>query len=88
MLFRSLNPPVEPQKSTVLAEFEYWHPLLNQAAIAAQKVIAELQGENRTYYAGAWLKNGFHEDGLSSALDVVELIGSAESEVALELAAE
>ena len=87
-LFETLNPPVEPQKSTVLAEFEYWHPLLNQAAIAAQKTIAALQGENRTYYAGAWLKNGFHEDGLSSALDVVQLIGSAESEVALEVAAE
>ena len=87
-LFETLNPPVEPQKSTVLAEFEYWHPLLNQAAISAQKDIDALQGENQTYYAGAWLKNGFHEDGLSSALDVVQLIGSAESEIALELAAE
>ena len=87
-LFETLNPPVEPQKSTVLAEFEYWHPLLNQTAISAQKDITALQGENQTYYAGAWLKNGFHEDGLSSALDVVALIGSAEIEVALELAAE
>ena len=87
-LFETLNPPVEPQKSTVLAEFEYWHPLLNQAAISAQKDITALQGENQTYYAGAWLKNGFHEDGLSSALDVVQLIGSAEREIALELAAE
>ncbi len=87
-LFETLNPPIEPQKSTVLAEFEYWHPLLNQAAISAQKDITALQGANQTYYAGAWLKNGFHEDGLSSALDVVELIGSAESEIALELAAE
>lgn len=87
-LFETLNPPVEPQKSTVLGEFEYWHPLLNQAAISAQQVITALQGENQTYYAGAWLKNGFHEDGLSSALDVVQLIGSAESEIALELAAE
>ena len=87
-LFETLNPPVEPQKSTVLAEFEYWHPLLNQTAISAQKDITALQGENQTYYAGAWLKNGFHEDGLSSALDVVALIGSAERELALELAAE
>ncbi len=87
-LFETLNPPVEPQKSTVLAEFEYWHPLLNQAAISAQKDIMALQGDNQTYYAGAWLKNGFHEDGLSSALDVVALVGSAESEVELELATE
>ncbi len=87
-LFETLNPPVEPQKSTVLGEFEYWHPLLNQAAISAQQDITALQGANQTYYAGAWLKNGFHEDGLSSALDVVQLIGAAESEIALELAAE
>lgn len=87
-LFETLNPPVEPQPSTVLAEFQYWHPLLNQAAISAQKAITGVQGKNQTYYAGAWLKNGFHEDGLSSALNVVELIGSAESEIPLELAAE
>ena len=87
-LFETLNPPVEPRESTVLAEFEYWHPLLNQAAISAQKDMGALQGENQTYYVGAWLKNGFHEDGLSSALDVVQLIGSAASEIALELAAE
>ena len=87
-LFETLNPPVEPRESTVLAEFEYWHPLLNQAAISAQKDMGALQGENQTYYVGAWLKNGFHEDGLSSALDVVQLIGSATSEIALELAAE
>ena len=87
-LFETLNPPFEPQKSTVLAEFEYWHPLLNRAAISAQRDINALQGENQTYYAGAWLKNGFHEDGLSSSLDVVQLIGPAESEVPLELAAE
>jgi uncharacterized protein len=74
-LFETLNPPVEPRTDSVIAEFEYWHPLLNQAAIKAQQQITNVQGLNHTYYAGAWLKNGFHEDGLSSALDVVALIG-------------
>jgi uncharacterized protein len=87
-LFETLNPPVEPSRDSVIAEFEYSHPLLNQAAISAQQHVKTLQGSNRTYYAGAWLKNGFHEDGLSSALDVVELIGNAASEQALGLAAE
>ena len=76
-LFETLNPPVEPREETVIAEFEYWHPLLNQAAIKAQDQIKSLQGKNQTYYAGAWLKSGFHEDGLSSALDVVKMIGDA-----------
>jgi len=87
-LFETLNPPVEPRAGSLLAEFEYSHPLLNQAAIDAQRQIAALQGEHATYYAGAWLRNGFHEDGLSSALDVVERIGTAADEPVLEIAAE
>jgi predicted NAD/FAD-binding protein len=87
-LFETLNPPVEPQASTVIAEFEYWHPLLNRAAIAAQRQITAIQGQNNTWYAGAWLRNGFHEDGLSSALDVVGRIGEAVLPQETRLAAE
>lgn len=87
-LFETLNPPVAPVAGSTIAEFEYWHPLLNAAAIRAQQAIAHVQGVNNTYYAGAWLKNGFHEDGLSSALDVVAMIGTAQTEPSLLLAAE
>lgn len=87
-LFETLNPPVEPRADKVLAEFEYWHPLLNRAAVAAQAQIRAIQGDNRTWYAGAWLRNGFHEDGLVSALDVVRLIGDAEASQETRLAAE
>lgn len=87
-LFETLNPPVEPRKDSVIAEFEYWHPLLNQAAIQAQQQITNMQGLNHTFYAGAWLKNGFHEDGLCSALDVVNFIGAASYQPAALLAAE
>ena len=87
-LFETLNPPVEPRKDSVIAEFEYWHPLLNQAAIKAQQQITNVQGLNHTYYAGAWLKNGFHEDGLCSALDVINLIGPVQSQATTLLAAE
>ena len=87
-LLETLNPPVEPRKDSVIAEFEYWHPLLNQAAIQAQQELTNVQGLNHTYYAGAWLKNGFHEDGLSSALNVVDLIGAANFRSTALLAAE
>jgi uncharacterized protein len=73
-LFETLNPPNAPLAAKTIAEFEYSHPLLNRAAIAAQAQIQAIQGENRTYYAGAWLANGFHEDGLQSALRVVKHI--------------
>ncbi len=69
-LFETLNPPKAPASSTVLAEFEYAHPLLNRAAIAAQRQIEAIQGQHQTWFAGAWLANGFHEDGLLSALNV------------------
>jgi uncharacterized protein len=94
-LFETLNPPFEPKAESVIAEFEYSHPLLNQAAIAAQSDVRALQGENRTYFAGAWLYNGFHEDGIRSALDVVNAIAAradisadASPSHSLELAAE
>ena len=75
-LFETLNPPKAPAASTVLAEFEYAHPLLNRAAIAAQREIDAIQGQNQTWFAGAWLANGFHEDGLLSALNVVRGINA------------
>ncbi|TAG02531.1 MAG: FAD-dependent oxidoreductase [Betaproteobacteria bacterium] len=75
-LFETLNPPLEPSAEKVIAEFEYSHPLLNRAAVAAQSAVASIQGDNNTYYAGAWLANGFHEDGLQSALRVVAMISS------------
>ena len=61
----------------MLAQFEYAHPLLDALAIDSQRAIARLQGERRTWYAGAWLGNGFHEDGLASAQAIAEAIGDA-----------
>ncbi|MEO1677527.1 MAG: FAD-dependent oxidoreductase [Pseudomonadota bacterium] len=50
------------------------HPLYDQAAIAAQGQVAARNGARNTWFCGAWMKNGFHEDGLSSAVDVAEAI--------------
>jgi predicted NAD/FAD-binding protein len=63
----TLNPPFEPDAAKVLQEFEYSHPLLDSQAIAAQQELEFLQGERHTWFAGAWLGYGFHEDGLKSA---------------------
>jgi len=53
--------------------------------LAAQEAAVAMNGSNRTWFCGAWMKNGFHEDGLSSALDVVHALNAVER---LEMAAE
>jgi uncharacterized protein len=75
--FVSLNchDRVAPEK--VLRRIEYEHPLFDLAAIAAQKELPKLNSLSRdqtTYYAGAWFKYGFHEDGFTSALDCARAI--------------
>jgi uncharacterized protein len=76
-VFVTLNPARAPDLKKTHRRIEYAHPLLNAQAIAAQSTIAAIQGENHTYYAGAWLGYGFHEDGLRSGQTVAEQIGPA-----------
>jgi predicted NAD/FAD-binding protein len=75
-LFVSLNPHTEPDHSTVHATFQYAHPQFDLSAIMAQKDIAAIQGMNNTWFAGAYLGFGFHEDGLQSGLNVAAALGS------------
>lgn len=73
----TLNPPIEPDPRDVVDEFEYAHPLLDAQAIAAQRAVSLMQGQRNTWYAGAWLGHGFHEDGLRSAHAIADAIGDA-----------
>ncbi len=71
----TLNPAREPDPAKVIAEFDYAHPIFDGPAIAAQQKLAGVQGENGIWLAGAWGSYGFHEDGLKSALRVVNGLG-------------
>ncbi|HEV2979718.1 MAG TPA: FAD-dependent oxidoreductase [Casimicrobiaceae bacterium] len=86
-LLCTLNPPFPPRAETLIAEFEYSHPLVKSAAVTAQQRFAHLQGQRHTWYAGAWLGYGFHEDGLASAHVVAQGIAACSKIVAAELAA-
>ena len=66
----SLNPLREIERSRVMAEYTYAHPVFDLAALRAQSDIAALQGQRNTWFAGAWTGYGFHEDGLKSGLAV------------------
>jgi uncharacterized protein len=75
-VFVTLNPAKKPAESLTHRIIEYSHPLLNAKAVAAQATVEALQGKNRTYYAGAWLGYGFHEDGLASGQRVAERLNA------------
>jgi predicted NAD/FAD-binding protein len=83
----TLNPPFEPRPAKLIAEFEYSHPIVKSKAVTAQLQFAHLQGQRRTWYAGAWLGYGFHEDGLASAHLVAQGIAARSMTAAAELAA-
>jgi predicted NAD/FAD-binding protein len=70
----SLNPVTPIAAEHVLGRFDYAHPVFDGAAIRAQKDLPTLQGQQHTYFCGAWTGYGFHEDGLKSGLLVAELI--------------
>ena len=61
-----------PQPYTVLGAYDYSHPVFDQAAIAAQQQLPQIQGRSGLWFCGAWTRYGFHEDGLMSALSVVD----------------
>ena len=66
----SLNPQREIARNHVMGEFNYAHPMFDLAAIRAQVDLPALQGQRHTYYCGAWMGYGFHEDGLKAGLGV------------------
>ncbi|GLO58503.1 FAD-dependent oxidoreductase [Pseudomonas sp. ITEM 17296] len=71
----SLNQTAQIDPAQVLARFSYSHPQYSLAALAAQARQGELQGRQHSYYCGAYWGNGFHEDGVLSALKVAEYFG-------------
>jgi predicted NAD/FAD-binding protein len=60
---------IDPQK--IIGQYVYHHPVFTVASIAAQQRKQEINGANNTWFCGAYWRNGFHEDGVVSALDVV-----------------
>jgi len=64
----------EIDPSTVIGDYDYAHPVFDLAAIRAQDRMPEIQGRRLTWFAGAWMGYGFHEDGLMSGLAVADAL--------------
>lgn len=71
----SLNQTALIDPAQILARFEYAHPQYSLAAVAAKARQGELQGPLHSYFCGAYWANGFHEDGVLSALNVAGHFG-------------
>ncbi|MGO1120708.1 NAD(P)/FAD-dependent oxidoreductase [Rhodovibrionaceae bacterium A322] len=73
----TLNPPREINPDRVLAAFDYDHPIFDGPGRAAREELWSLQGDHNFWFCGAYLGDGFHEDGIQSGLAVAELLGKA-----------
>lgn len=73
--FVTLNPLIEPRAHLVHYETQYTHPIFDVSTREAQASMGLLQGHRRSWYCGAWMGYGFHEDGLGSAIEVVKSLG-------------
>jgi len=78
-LLVTLNHPDAIDPAKILKKLHYRHPLYTLGATHAQARHAEISGHHRTGYAGAYWRNGFHEDGVVSALTAIEHFEAATS---------
>lgn len=73
-LFATLNPLAPIPEEHVFDAADFSHPIFDRAAIEAQRALPALQGVRDTYFCGAYMRYGFHEDGLASGLNAVSLL--------------
>jgi predicted NAD/FAD-binding protein len=71
----SLNATARIAPGKILRRMRYEHPVYTHAAVRAQSRRHEIQGVDRTWFAGAYWGWGFHEDGMRSAVDVASGLG-------------
>jgi len=71
----TLNPSTTPRADRVIRRMDYAHPMYTPESVATQPDLDRLSGRRRTFYAGAYHRYGFHEDGLWSAVRAVSHLG-------------
>lgn len=72
--FVTLNSTRPIREELIYDQVTLRHPVYDMAALNAQERVRALNGDNRTWFCGAWMRHGFHEDGLATALDVANAI--------------
>ncbi|MBC6428245.1 MAG: FAD-dependent oxidoreductase [Cellvibrionales bacterium] len=72
----TLNATAQLDPAKIIGRYRYAHPQFSPAATAAQHRWPEINGTNRTWFCGAYWRNGFHEDGCWSALRIARKLGT------------
>ncbi|MBA1337593.1 MAG: putative NAD/FAD-binding protein/Phytoene dehydrogenase-related protein [Pelagibacterales bacterium] len=72
--FLTLNPIYQIDDKKIIKKIEFSHPFYDLQSLKSQNSLKELQGINNSWFCGSYFGHGFHEDGLKSALDIVNKI--------------
>ena len=70
--FLTLNPISEINKKNIVKNINFTHPYFNSETLKYQKSLLSIQGKKRTWYCGSYFSYGFHEDGIKSAINLIE----------------
>ena len=73
-IFVTLGNFPDIDEERLFKKIDYEHPLYSENTLAGQKLIKSMQGENKTYFVGAHLGYGFHEDGIKSTVEILKII--------------
>ena len=74
-LFVTLNPSRPPHDDLIFDQTVFEHPVYDANSLKAQRAMPTIQGVNKAWFCGAYLRYGFHEDGLNSAVEVAKMLG-------------
>ncbi len=72
----TMNPLIAPDPGKVIKTMHYDHPVFLADSAESKRELRGIQGQRRTWYAGAWTRYGFHEDGLMSGIAVALALGA------------
>ncbi|MEI7670070.1 MAG: FAD-dependent oxidoreductase [Pseudomonadota bacterium] len=77
-LLLTLNPIEKIKEEDIFDIHEFEHPVYNLEMIEAQNNFHKIQGKNASWFCGAHLRYGFHEDGATSGMNVAKMLGAKE----------
>ncbi len=72
----TMNPLLPPDPAKIIKTIHYAHPVFLADSARIKRALRQRQGQRRTWFAGAWTRYGFHEDGLMSAIAVARALGA------------
>ena len=78
-MFVTLNSNRPIRDALIHDTVTFRHPVYDMGALRAQEKLRQMNGARDTWFCGAWMRNGFHEDGFASAIDVVEAMRARQS---------